>query len=78
MRHRKIQDPRFYLRLYFDGGKDKTRTQEKRGAKKSLNIIAEEHIALLQEPGSEFLGHVTPTSGSALNITTAIMKYLEK
>lgn len=64
--------------LYFDGRKDRTRTQEERGAKKSLNIITEEHIALLQEPGSEFLGHVTPTSGSALNITTAIMKYLEK
>lgn len=64
--------------LYFDGRKDKTRTQAQRGAKKSLNIITEEHITLLQEPGSEFIGHVTPSSGSALNITKAIIKYLEE
>lgn len=64
--------------LYFDGRKDKTLTQIEKGAKKSLNIITEEHITMLQEPGSEFIGHVTPTSGSALNITTAIINYLER
>ncbi|GBN46741.1 hypothetical protein AVEN_182126-1, partial [Araneus ventricosus] len=36
----------------------------------------EEHYSLTQEPGSVYIGHVTPTSGSSEDIVTFIIYYL--
>ncbi|GBL99657.1 hypothetical protein AVEN_68901-1 [Araneus ventricosus] len=41
--------------LYFDGRKDRTLSMEDNRRK----VIKEEHISLVKEPGSEYIGHVS-------------------
>ncbi|GBL80105.1 hypothetical protein AVEN_224996-1 [Araneus ventricosus] len=55
-------------RLYLDGRKDETETQ--------TGIVREEHISLVAEPNSQYVGHVTPSSGSAHDETTVIFEYI--
>lgn len=64
--------------LFFDGRKDKTIKQDKIGNKLYRKTFTEEHIVLISEPGSKYLGHVTPLSGSALSIKKKIVTFLEK
>jgi hypothetical protein len=64
--------------LYFDGRKDKTLEQFKQGTKYHRKTIVEEHLSLVQEPGSKYIGHVTTKSGTALCIESAISKFLEE
>lgn len=64
--------------VYFDGRKDKTLVIEKIDMRHHRKLIAEEHIVLVSEPGSKYLGHVTPTTGSAISIKTSILDFLEK
>lgn len=44
------------------------------------NIFAgqkkEEHYSLIQEPGSLYIGHVSPSSGSSNDIASSIISYL--
>lgn len=56
------------LGLYFDGRIDRTLTRDGNQNK----TTQEEHIVLIKEPSSEYLGHVTPKSGSAESIVEAI------
>lgn len=59
--------------LYFDGRKDKTLAfidNRKR-------TIVEEHITLLEEPGSNYIGHLSPISGTALNILDSLTEFLD-
>lgn len=56
--------------LYYDGRKDTTL-----GA--SQRTIKEDHYVLLQEPGNNYLGHVSPSSGKAEAISDAIWTYLK-
>lgn len=58
--------------LYFDGRKDKTICQDKnrRGVK------VEEHIALVEEPGGLYFGHVSLNQSRAKDIATSIMNYM--
>lgn len=51
--------------LYFDGRKDKSLVLTKKGGKSYRQLIMEEHISLIKEPDSKYLGHITPSSGSA-------------
>ncbi|KAE8739810.1 hypothetical protein FOCC_FOCC014702 [Frankliniella occidentalis] len=64
--------------LYFDGRKDITLKFEKtelgRWRRKK---IKEEHIAIIAEPGSRFLGHSTPTTGHALSISNSLLSHFE-
>ena len=60
--------------LYFDGKQDITRFHRK-GAK---CLQKEEHITLISEPGTKFIGHITPKTGSASDITTAMMTYFNE
>jgi hypothetical protein len=63
--------------IYFDGRKDSTyvvETIEGTGHKKK---ITEEHISLIEEPGSKYIGHLAMTTGSAEAICNAIVSYLE-
>lgn len=64
--------------IYFDGRKDKTLTQLKEGDILSRKTIIEEHIVLVSEPGSVYLGHITPSSGSAQIITRSLLEFLQK
>ncbi|CAH1114863.1 unnamed protein product [Psylliodes chrysocephalus] len=62
--------------LYFDSRKDRTLLTEKKGSTYHKRYVLEEHIVLIAEPGSIYLGHVTPNSGNAKDITSSIMNCL--
>ena len=54
--------------IYFDGRKDKTLTIKKKDGRSHRKTLVEEHISLVQEPGSEFLGYTMPSSESAKDL----------
>ena len=54
--------------LYFDGRKDKTYTHVKKGTKHYATTITEEHVTLVQEPNSVYIGHIMPSSGDSKSI----------
>ena len=54
--------------LYFDGRKDRTR--------QGNEYVNEEHITMLSEPNSRYVGHITPNSASAQDISDGIMKFM--
>ena len=62
--------------LYFDGERDVTLVNLKDGDKYYKKKIQEEHISILCEPNSKYIGHFTPSSGSALSIHQGIIKFL--
>lgn len=64
------------IALYFDGRKDETITKENISGKSVRKTIQEEHISLVEEPGSAYFGHVTPNSGSGKDIVSSILKYM--
>ena len=53
--------------LYFDGRHDQTSTG--RGG----DTTAEEHVAVVAEPGNEYLTHFTPISGKAIDQTNELI-----
>lgn len=59
--------------LFFDGRKDKTLVLEN----KRRRTKVEEHIVLIQEPTSKFIGHVSPKDGSAKEVVFEINKFFE-
>ena len=61
--------------LYFDGRIDDTVEKSKVGNKIYTKIIREDHYSLLKEPGSEYIGHVSPSSGDAATISETIWNY---
>lgn len=63
--------------LYFDGRKDQTLTQKSVGGKMYQKIVLEEHITMIKEPGSKYLGHIAPTSSSALGISQMMFQFME-
>ena len=65
--------------IYFDGKKTATRSlvrNEKTG-KWSPKLEIEDHYVILEEPGSEYLTHVTPVTGHGDVIAKAIYDFLE-
>lgn len=63
--------------MFFDGRKDKTIVHEKKGTKFYKKVISEEHISIIEEPNSKFLGHITPKSGTGKDIADRILEFLE-
>ena len=60
--------------LYFDGRKDKTLMQViKTDGSKRQRTTREEHFSIVVEPDSRYFDHVTPSSGSAKNVSEEIM-----
>ena len=55
--------------LYFDGRKDQTL----RLVGQRQSVVSEEHISILSEPGSKYVDHATPSSGSAKSIADSIL-----
>lgn len=64
--------------IYFDGRKDKTLINEKIGNRYHRKEVLEEHISILVEPGSIYLGHTAPSRGTAKGILSSITTLLEK
>lgn len=64
--------------VFFDGRKDKTlkniQTKDKKFHKK---VVSEEHITLVEEPESVYLGHLTVIGKNAANISNEIFSFLE-
>lgn len=65
------------IALYFDGRKDKTIVTENVRGKSVRTTVVEEHISLVEEPGSTYFGHVTPDSGTGKDIVSSILNYME-
>ena len=63
--------------LYFDGRKDDTLVEDHSVAdamsRTPYKVVKEEHISLIKMPESEYISHVTPTSGSAADICRSIL-----
>ncbi|KAF2902185.1 hypothetical protein ILUMI_04002 [Ignelater luminosus] len=64
--------------LYLDGRKDNTMVLEQNGATFYRREVVLEHINLIQEPEGQFLEHVTPASGTGLNIANSIFQYISE
>lgn len=60
--------------LYFDGRKDSTLAIIDNRRRK----IMEEHIVLIEEPGENYIGHVSPSTGSAASIVDCINSFLDE
>lgn len=63
--------------LYYDGRKDKTLAQVKKGNKFYRQTVVEEHIVIVQEPECNYIGHVSPSSGTSQSIKASIVRLLE-
>jgi len=61
--------------LYFDGRKDTTFVIDTKKGKNIRKTIKEEHVVLVQEPGSKYLGHVETASGHGYSIKTSIKTF---
>ncbi|KAK4299397.1 hypothetical protein Pmani_001405 [Petrolisthes manimaculis] len=59
--------------IYFDGRKDLTKVTDGLG---HLQLVREEHISLIQEPGAHYIGHLTPDSGTSKCIASTIIDFL--
>ena len=66
-----------YCICYFDGRKEKTMAQEEIDNVKHKRTVIEEHVVLVQEPESHYVGYFTPASGSAAAIISGIFSFLE-
>lgn len=66
------------IALYFDGRKDETITKEIVRGKSVRKTVQEEHISLVEEPGSTYFGHVTPKSGSGKDIVASILNHMKE
>ena len=63
--------------LYFDGRIDKTLYIEtSEDGKKHRRVRQEDHLSLIQEPGSKYIGHIKPLSGKAVDIANSILEYM--
>lgn len=63
--------------IYFDGRKDKTLVSETKDGRNYRKEVLEEHISILTEPESLFLGHITPKSGTGKEISSSILDFLK-
>ncbi|KAF2887798.1 hypothetical protein ILUMI_18375 [Ignelater luminosus] len=59
--------------VHFDGRNDRTLIQITKGGESKRKTITEEHVVLVSKPGSLYLGHVTPNSGTSLEIRKSIL-----
>ena len=62
----------------FNGQKDHTFVMEKSGEKRARKETVEEHITVLSEPGSNYLGHFVPVSGIANDIANGLFAFCAK
>lgn len=65
VRYNKASSETGVTSIFFDGRRDKTLTVVRKGVKRHISIATEEHITILEEPGSKYICHVTPTGSTA-------------
>lgn len=59
--------------IYFDGRKDRTKLY----IDKRIKTVTEEHISIVMEPGSQYIGHTTPDSGTAQSILKSFKMFFD-
>lgn len=59
--------------ISFDGKKEET--LKKKVAGKDIKVV-EEHVTILKEPDSKFIGYATPTEGTGVGIQKSIVNFL--
>ena len=64
--------------IYFDGRKDRMFVMEKSREKRATKETVEEHITVLSEPESNYLGHFVPASGTANDIANDLFAFCTK
>ncbi|GBN04590.1 hypothetical protein AVEN_244234-1 [Araneus ventricosus] len=64
--------------LYFDGKKVNTMVEIVTGEKYCRNFLKEEHITIVQEPKSKYIGHITVSNGEAITIAEGIIEFLKQ
>lgn len=64
--------------IYFDGKRDATLITEKVGAKTYKRKVNEEHISVITEPNSKYVGHFTPGTGTARSICSGLIKLFDE
>ena len=66
------------ISLYFDSRKDHTLLMEESGTKRIRREVIKEHVTVLAEPGSRYLGHFAPSSGNAKNNANSPIKFCKE
>ena len=66
------------ISLYFDGRKIPTLLMKESGTKRIRREIIEEYVTVLAEPGSRYLGHFVPSSGTAKNIANSLIEFCKE
>lgn len=70
------QSHKFITGIYFDGRRDVTLVKVNRNSKWYGDTIVEDHYVLVEEPGGNYLTHVTPLSGKSTDIASSILKVI--
>ena len=63
--------------LYFDSRKDSTLIEEIVDTKRYTRKAKEEHLSLIEEPGSRYITHLSPSFGTGKKIAETIIGYFE-
>ncbi|GBN50888.1 hypothetical protein AVEN_140979-1 [Araneus ventricosus] len=63
--------------LYFHGRKDSTLIEERVDTKRYTTKAKEEHLSLIEEPGSRYITPLSPSFGTAKRISATIIGYFE-
>ena len=63
--------------FYFDGKKDLTLTRVLKNGRPYQRSVIEDHYAMLEEPGSIFLGHQVPFSGHGISLGLQFHRFLK-
>ncbi|GBN57330.1 hypothetical protein AVEN_115497-1 [Araneus ventricosus] len=63
--------------LYFDGCKDSTLIEEKVDTKRYTRKAKKERLCLIEELGSRYITHLSPSFGTAKQISATVIGYFE-
>ncbi|GBM95596.1 hypothetical protein AVEN_122413-1 [Araneus ventricosus] len=63
--------------LYFDGRKDSTLIEERVDTKRYTRKSKEERLCLIEELGSRYIIHLSPSFGTSKQISATIIGYFE-
>ncbi|GBM29574.1 hypothetical protein AVEN_206410-1 [Araneus ventricosus] len=64
--------------LYFDGRKDSTLVEERVDTKRYARKAKEEHLCLIEELGSRYITHLSPSFGTAKNRSPRLLSDILK
>ena len=70
------QDSKKVRGIFFDGRKYATIENIKEGSKFYRRSITQEHISLIEEPESKYLGHISPSGSSAKLMKDSIVNFI--